>query len=210
MITRLGKNALWLFASRLATQATTVLFTVFVARQLGSASFGVYAFLSAVLFIGNMLTTFGTDMLLMREIAARRALSLLPAAMLLQLGLSLLFILIVGTGAPLFPNQSAISVMAVRIYTLSLIPLAFYTVFTIALRGTENMGLYALLGFASAALQLIGIAFVPAGGILALVIWPFFVQVGDDGLADQLVAAVYAHGGQCAKGATRTTAAPYR
>ena len=33
---------------------------------------------------------------------------------------------------------------------------------------------------------------------------------GDDGLADQLVAAVHAHGGQCAKGATWTTAAPYR
>src|SRR5512140_2768818 len=101
MKNQLRKNSLWLLASRVGTQALMVLFTILLAQRLGSAGFGEYAFLAATIFIGNMLTTFGTDILLMREIASRRDFSQLPAALLLQLGLSALFVVLVGFGAPL-------------------------------------------------------------------------------------------------------------
>ena len=177
MNARLGKNSLWLLASRLGTQALMVVFTILLARRLGSAGFGEYAFLAATIFIGNMLTTFGTDMLLMREIASRGDLSRLTAALLLQLWLSALFVTLVIFGAPFFPNQSAPAVLALRIYSLALFPLAFYTVFTSALRGLERMNSYALLSMATIVLQVAVVAFLPAGGLVALAIGLLSIQI---------------------------------
>src|SRR5690348_10935688 len=91
-LARLGRNSLWLLAARIGTQGLAVLFTVLLARRLGANGFGEYAFMAAVIFIGNTLTTFGTDMLLIRDIAARDDFSRLPAALFLQLALSVLFI----------------------------------------------------------------------------------------------------------------------
>ena len=45
------------------------LFTILLARSLGASGFGGYAFMASVVVIGNVLTTFGTDMHLIREIA---------------------------------------------------------------------------------------------------------------------------------------------
>jgi len=183
MIARLGRNSLWLFVSRLAAQALNVIFTVLLARRLGSLGFGEYTLLAATLFIGNMLTTFGTDMLLMREIAGKRDFSRLPAALLLQLGLSLLCVVLVVAGAPFFPNQSPASVLALRIYSFALFPLAFYTVFTTVLRGMEYMNLYALLGLASIVLQILAVLFLPVGGIVVLATWLLGVQISNTLLA---------------------------
>ena len=172
---RLGKNSLWLLLARTGTQALAVLFTVLLARRLGSADFGRYAFFAAVIFIGNAVTTFGTDMLLIREIAARDDRSHLPAALMIQLILSGLFIAGVYWLAPLAPSQTPVSVMALQIYSLSLIPLAFFTIFTTALRGFQRMGGYALLNLGVAVLQV-------------LAAWLFVGQRGDlAGLAGLLV-----------------------
>lgn len=177
MKNQLRKNSLWLLASRLGAQALLVVFTVLLARRLGSAGYGEYAFLAATIFIGNMLTTFGTDMLLMREIASRRDFSQLPAALLLQLALSALFVVFVGVGAPFFPNQDTSTVLALRIYSLALFPLAFYTIFTSALRGMELMNSYGLLGLAGALLQVLVVVVLPSSGLIGIAIGLFFVQV---------------------------------
>lgn len=154
---RLGKNSLWLLAARIGTQGLAVLFTILLARRLGSAGFGAYAFFAAAIVIGNALTTFGTDMLLIREIAAKDDHSRLPAALLIQLLLSGLFILGIAWSAPLLPNQSPASVLALQIYSLALIPLAFYTVFTTALRGYQRMDAYALLNLGVSVLQVMAV-----------------------------------------------------
>src|SRR3989304_3929406 len=135
----LVKDSLWLLMARIGTQGAMVLFTILLARRLGSAGFGEYAFISAVIFIGNMLTTFGTDMTLIREIAAHNNLSQLPAALLIQLGFSVVLILVIWIGAPFLPRQSVESILALRVYSFTLIPLAFFTVFTTALRGKQQM-----------------------------------------------------------------------
>jgi O-antigen/teichoic acid export membrane protein len=144
----LGRNILWLVFSRFGAQALAVVFTILVARRLGSRGFGEYAFIAALIFLGNALTTFGTDMLLIREIAASGDLSRLPAALLIQLALSGIFIAAVRLVAPVLPNQSPAVVTGLEIYSLALLPLAFFSVFTTALRGKQRMDAYTLLNLA--------------------------------------------------------------
>jgi O-antigen/teichoic acid export membrane protein len=150
----LAKNSLWLFIARLGTQGAMVLFTIILARRLGSAGFGEYAFIAAIIFVANMLTTFGTDMSLIREIAAHDNLSQLPAALLIQLVISFVLIVVIWFSAPYLPNQSADSILALRVYSFALIPLAFFTLFTIVLRGKQQMDAYTCLNLIGSFLQL--------------------------------------------------------
>jgi PST family polysaccharide transporter len=179
MRTQLAQNSLWLLAARIGTQALTVLFTVLLARRLGIDGFGEYAFVAAVIILGNTLTSFGTDMLLIREIAGRGDFSRLPAALLLQLMLSSLFVALVWLVVPLLPNQSPAAVLALRVYSLALFPLAFFTIFTAALRGRERMVAYTLLNLSVAALQVAGLwVFRDAvTNVIALAVLLLIVQV---------------------------------
>lgn len=162
---RLGRDALWLLAARVGTQGLMVLFTILVARRLGSSGLGEYAFVASAVFLANVLTSFGTDMLLVREIAARRDLSRLPAAFLLQVALSILVIGLLVIAAPAIPALSPEAVTALRIYAVALLPLAACTVFSATLRGLAQMGTYAVLNLAVSAAQLAGAwLFVPEGG----------------------------------------------
>ncbi|MBI5079771.1 MAG: oligosaccharide flippase family protein [Chloroflexi bacterium] len=163
-------NSLWLLIARLGSQAALALFTILIARQLGSTAFGEYAFITAIVFIGNMATTFGTDMILIRDIAARRDYSRLAPSLIIQLSSSAAFIVVTFLSA---------SLAALKIYSLSLIPLAFFTVFTSVLRGQQRIGLYSLLGLATAAMQLFfGILFIQQGtSIVTVAILLLIVQV---------------------------------
>jgi O-antigen/teichoic acid export membrane protein len=173
--TRLGRNALWMILSRFGAQGLAVVFTVLLARRLGSAGFGEYAFIAAVLFVANALTTFGTDMLLIREIAAHGDLSRLPAALIVQLVLSVLFIAAVWMFGRWIPHQSPETITALNIYSLALIPLAFFTVFTTALRGLQRMDTYSLLSLIVSALQ-VGVVSLPNINIVSLSVLLLSVQ----------------------------------
>jgi len=175
----LVKNSLWLLIARIGTQGAMVLFTILLARRLGSAGFGEYAFISAIIFVGNMLTTFGTDMTLIREIAAHDDLSQLPAALLSQLGFSIILILVIWMGTPFLPHQTAESILALRVYSFALIPLAFFTVFTIALRGKQQMDAYTWLNLTGSFLQLAIVWFFikPNSSIVTLVFLLLFNQI---------------------------------
>lgn len=175
----LVKNSLWLLMARIGTQAGAVLFTILLARRLGSAGFGEYAFIAALIFVGNMLTTFGTDMTLIREIAAHDDLSRLPAALSIQLGLSVVLIFIIWVGAPFLPHQSAESILALRVYSFAFVPLAFFTIFTIALRGKQQMDAYTWLNLTGTFLQLAMIWFFikPSSNIVTLAFLLLFNQL---------------------------------
>jgi O-antigen/teichoic acid export membrane protein len=178
MIARLGRNTLWLLLMRIGTQGLMVLFTLLIARRLGETGLGEYAFVASVIFVANVLTTFGADMLLIREIAAGSGLGRLPTALIVQLGLSLVAVTIVLAGAPNLPGQSPPAVLALQIYSLSLFPLAFYTVFTSALRGVQRMDLYTLLNLAISIFQtaVIGL-FVGSGvDVAAVALWLLLTQ----------------------------------
>ena len=175
---RMGRNSLWLIASRIGAQALA-LFTLLLARKLGSVGFGEYAFFTTAIFVGNVLTTCGTDMYFIREIAEHDDLARLPAALWIQLFLSTLFIVGVLMVAPILPNQSLPSILALQIYSLALIPMAFYSVFTTALRGRQRMDLYSLLMLAGAFLQLLVVVIfmLGAGDIVMLAILLLAAQV---------------------------------
>jgi O-antigen/teichoic acid export membrane protein len=148
-----------------------------LARRLGSAGFGAYALMAATIVVGNMLTTFGTDMVLMREIAAHDDLSGLPAALMIQLVLSALCVALIAPAASLLPNLGPSTLSAVRIYSLALFPLAFYTVFSTALRGKERMDAYALLGFMSVLMQVAVIGFLPVDDLQSLAVALVLIQI---------------------------------
>jgi O-antigen/teichoic acid export membrane protein len=148
----LGKNIFWTVLSRFGAQIVSVISNLLLARYLGSARFGEYAFISAIVLIGNALSTFGVDMVLIRKISAAQDYSDLPAALVIQLLISFVFIAGVFMISPFLPAGNSL-----RIYIFSLIPLSFFTVFTIALRGAQHMGSFSLLHFSVAVFQMIAI-----------------------------------------------------
>lgn len=161
----LGQSTAWLLAARVGTQSALVLFSVVVARRLGAAGYGEYAFVAAILFVANVLTSFGTDTLLVREIAARRGAALAAPALALQLALSAAIVVLVGLAAPLMPGQSPVTIAALRLGLATLLPLAPYTVLSAMLRGGAHMRAYAALNLVVAWAQLVAsLVVVPVGG----------------------------------------------
>jgi O-antigen/teichoic acid export membrane protein len=170
LLARLARNSLWLLTARIGAQVCAVIVTYLLARRLSLAEFGEYSFIAAAILIGNVLTTFGSDMYLIREIAAKDDLSLLSPALSLQLILSVVFIVFIFAVSPRLPNQISEGISALRIYCFALIPLAFFTVFTSALRGRQKMGVYASLNLTVSILQVVAIwIFMQSGsGIVTL------------------------------------------
>ncbi|HLD93862.1 MAG TPA: oligosaccharide flippase family protein [Anaerolineales bacterium] len=168
---RLGRNALWLLLGRIANHLILILVTILIARGMGDVVLGQYAFVTSLLFLFNGISTLGTDTLLVREIAARNNFSVFWPSLTIQLGISLLIIILVYWFGPLFQSQSADGALALKIYTWSLFPLAIFTVVGAALRGKEEMGTYSLISTSYALLQLIAVAFLVSrnAGIVGMV-----------------------------------------
>ncbi|MFQ5854093.1 MAG: flippase [Anaerolineae bacterium] len=209
---RIALNSLWLLIARVFSQGLMIVFTVLVARYLGEVGLGQYAFIAAVVFLGNVLTTFGLDTLLIREVArtrsapsttlpfdgdqdrrrgsggvlslskgqgsGRRAAPLVTATLWIQLGFSALLIGGIAVGAGWLPNKTPETVLGLRLYSLSLIPLAFNTAFSASLRAYERMDLILVLNLLSAVVQTGGaLGLLQTGrGLVALVVFLLAVQ----------------------------------
>src|SRR5689334_4317364 len=102
-VNSLGKNIFWTVTSRFGSQVILAVSNILLARHLGGAGFGEYAFVSAILFVGNAFSTFGTDMILIRRIAASEDYSDVPAGLIIQLMISVLLIVVVFAFSPLLP-----------------------------------------------------------------------------------------------------------
>ena len=173
---------MWLLAARLVGQGLGLLFTAVLARALGQAGLGQFAFISAVVFIGNAVTTFGLDTLLIREVAASRpqqgashddaggtatqsVQQLISAVLLIQLALAAVFVAGLWLLAPRLPNQTPATLPALRLAALALFPLAFSTVDSALLRAHERMAHFLLFSLTTAtALALGGLALAIGGG----------------------------------------------
>lgn len=189
---RIGLSSLWLLAARVFGQGLGLLFTAFLARALGEEGLGQFAFLSAVLFVGNAATTFGLDTVLLREVATARRDDDAGAAgkaatgptagavLLIQLALSAVFIAVLWLATPRLPNQTAATVPALRLVSLALVPLAFSTVYSAVLRAHERMAHYMAFTLAVAvALALGGLAvWAGSGGLMAAAVVVVLAQSG--------------------------------
>jgi O-antigen/teichoic acid export membrane protein len=182
---RLLTSSAWLLLARVGTQGLLVLFTIVVARRLGEIGLGEYAFVASAVVVANVLSTFGTDMLLMRDIAGRGDLSRVGAAFAIQLAVSVALIALAMLLAPALPNQRPETIAALEIYSFALLPLAAFTVLTAVLRGLGRFDLYTLLNLAVSGVQVGAAAlFVgPSGGVISVAVLL---------LATQLFAAAFA------------------
>lgn len=147
----LKKNIVFSTLSRFGSQIFALLSNFILARALGVEGFGEYAFITAIVLIGNAISTFGTDMVLIRKISAEKDYSDLSSSLVVQLIISFLFILSIFA-------LSALQVL--QIYIFSLIPLSFFTISTIALRGSQNIDLFSLLHFVFSFLQFVSACLV--------------------------------------------------
>lgn len=142
------KNIGWTVLARFGVQALSVLSNILIARSLGRDGFGEYAFISSILLIGNAFSTFGTDMILIRELASKKNSFTLADGLQIQVFLSVLCIVIV------FAVDYFVSVpLSLKIYIFSLLPLAFFTIFNIELRSRQEMRRYSMFQLISAVLQ---------------------------------------------------------
>lgn len=164
---KLRKNILFSTLSRFGVQILAVLSNFIFARALGVAGFGEYAFVSAILMIGNAITTFGTDMVIIRKISAEDDYSELSHSLIIQLFISSVILFIV-----FILHLFSIASISILIYTCSLIPLSFFTVSTIALRGSQNIDAFSMLHFILGVFQFISaiIIFSIQGNLFQLVL----------------------------------------
>ncbi len=141
----LGRNSFWLLLARLSAHGFAIFFIVLAARRLGVDTFGQFTVIASLVIVANTFTTFGTETLLIREIAKAGQVTSLAARVLgLQLGLSAfwwLATLVVRPDPPLL------------VYTLSLFPLAVVSVTSALLRSFERMSLYWILSFINGIVQ---------------------------------------------------------
>ncbi len=180
---RVRINSAVLFLMRVGQQGVLLLFTALVARQLGDVGLGQLAWVTAVLYIGNIFSTWGLDTVLLRQIGAARRTNTVPlaSALLLELILSVVFIGVLWL-LP-FSGQSNQTIVGLRLYAWVLLPLALLTLTSAALRGYEQMGWLAGLTLGTAVLQVAGTAVLLAAG------GTFFILMGWL-LAVQTIAAV--------------------
>jgi O-antigen/teichoic acid export membrane protein len=166
---RIVGNAAWLLAGRGASQLLAIPFTVVLAERLGPAGFGGFALLVAVGYLANVVTTFGTDMALVREVAAGRP-ARWAAALAVQLGLSGLAIGILWAAAPLVGGIAPGVGDALRLYAVWLLPAALVSVGNAGLRGAGHLRALGVLTASGAVLQLAAVwALLPRSADLALV-----------------------------------------
>jgi len=159
--------------AHVAGQALAVVTAVVLARRLGAAGFGVYAVAIAGIYVLNVVTTFGTDMVLVREIARDRRLERCVDALALQTLLSVVAIAVVFSLTAALGGTGGEYVTPLQIFSWSLIAAACYSVASATLRGLERMREYAALVVLAASVPLAGVVvFVPrgAGPVRALAI----------------------------------------
>ncbi|VAW36250.1 hypothetical protein MNBD_CHLOROFLEXI01-3230, partial [hydrothermal vent metagenome] len=149
------------------------------------AGLGQLAWITAVLYIGNVFSTFGLDTLLLRQIGAKKETESVPLAAALGLELVLVAIVIILLFLLPLRGQMAETISGLRLYSWSLIPLALLTITNAALRGYERMDLLMLLTLGTAVLQVVGTAvlFAAGGDLFGLLFWLLIVQLLSAGVS---------------------------
>lgn len=170
----LRSNVAWTVLSRYGVQVLSLVSNVLLVRYLGAAGYGEYALASAVMLIGNAFTSFGMDMVLIRRVASGETDALLADGLWGQVLLSAAFI----TG--IFVTGFFVLIpLSVKVYTFSLLPLAFYSIFTIAVRARQKMRTFSLAQLWVALLNLLSvlIVWILDANVLVFVLLLLAVQV---------------------------------
>jgi O-antigen/teichoic acid export membrane protein len=159
---RVARQAAGVFAGRIGAQAVAVVTTVLLARRLGAGAFGDYALAASVVMVANVATTFGSDMVLVRAVAATRDVRRWADALVVQVILSALALVVILVGAAALPASRRGAAGAACVLAVSLFPAAAFNVATAVVRGVGRLGTYAGLGVLAATGPLVAVATAPA------------------------------------------------
>lgn len=157
------KNIAWTVLSRYGVQGLSLVSNILLVRYLGAGGYGEYALSSSVLLIGNAFTSFGMDMILIRRLAAGQDDAVLADGLWIQVLLSGIFI----AGVFLF-DQFVPLPLSMKVYSFALLPLAFYSVFTIVIRARQHMQTFSIAQLMISALHLFSVllTWLLNGGVL--------------------------------------------
>ncbi len=172
-------NSLWILITRIVTQGLSVVFIAIVARNLGTAVFGQFTLLASIVYVGNIFSIYGTDALLIREIAREeRVTSLASAVLWVQISLAAVWCLMAVVIAWLITASFPLR-MALLLFNLSLFPQAFFSVVSSILRAMERLDLYMGLNLTNALLQVFGAFFLigSSSDLALLCLWMTIAQM---------------------------------
>jgi O-antigen/teichoic acid export membrane protein len=194
-VTAMARTTVSLLAARVAALLLGIGLTVILAARLGLEGFGEFAFVGAIVFVANVVTTFGTDMVLIRDIAGRGRMDRCAPALALQLALSAVAIAVVTVVTLALPGRDGDVASALRLMSLSLVPSAVFSVCTAALRGHARMHAYAAVSVMAAATPLMSVAvLVPRGaGVVRAVTVAVGAQFAIAAVAWAICAALLPH-----------------
>lgn len=187
--TRIAKNISILMVSQLATWALSLLLMVFLPRYLGPATVGVYYLAISVWTIIGMFVTFGTDVLLMKEVSrdTENLSKLFSTILLVRLLLFVVGFAIAMAALPAlqYPGET---VLIIGLTGFSFLVWQFVDVCQASLQGLERMEYIAYGTIANKLVSTLGsIALLVAGwGIYAVVLMLLVA-----GLVNLLIQFVY-------------------
>ena len=178
-----------MLAIRVLSQVFAAALTITVARGLGETGLGQYAFLASLLMIANVATTFGTDTYLIRDLAARPGNAPGPLKTVLAVQLTFSGLVIVACWITALADYLPSDInRTLPVFSLSLIPLAFYSVFSAVLRARERLDQYLLVTLIYSGAQAIGawIVIRLGGGLMGLAFLTLAASLSSSFLAGQL------------------------
>jgi len=152
----IGSNALALAGSRFISATGAITASVIAARSLGPSGFGSFVAIIALAFVANIVVTFGTDTLVVREVAVDPATEEIGESIGLQLAIALPLILATAVAVTLGASG------ALMIAAAGLLPGIWSTTSLAILRGRERMELAAVANIVGAAVAVGGAAIAAA------------------------------------------------
>jgi O-antigen/teichoic acid export membrane protein len=125
-IKKVAKNGAWLVASQVVLKLITAFVLVFLIRYLGDEAFGQYSF--AIAFVGffALITDFGFNSLIVRDIAKNKSYvqKYFSNVMTLKIFMSIISIILI-TIVTLFINKTEIVKILIFLFTIELIMVSF-------------------------------------------------------------------------------------
>ena len=151
----IGSNAVALAGARVVAAAGALATSIIAARSLGPSDFGSLVAILASAFVANTLVTFGTDTLVVREVAIDSATRETGESLGLQLVVAVPLTLAAGS-AVAFGASEALAIAAI-----GLLPGVWSTTALAVLRGRERMELAAVANIVGGCVAVAG-AFIAA------------------------------------------------
>ncbi len=164
------RNSIWLFFGKFAGVIISLITTILIAKLLGDAGFGMFAYLSATISIFSTITSFGTEVSLTRSIALSKSSSLeIGPALSLQLGLSLVLITFTFLTGEIWIQDST-ALRTLFLFVFILFPTALNSTLLSSLKGLQKMHAFSMLLLSDQLIFLVGLLMLNEPSIQTIIL----------------------------------------